>query len=96
MLPRAPDCAIMYIGFSSSKLSFIASVTSFVAFSQIFIIASYLSSFVITPRWYCLNTCSTSLSACDNISFLASGTATSATDTVIAPFVEYLYPVDLI
>ena len=90
MLPLAPDCAIMYIGFNSSKLSFIASVTSFVAFSQILITESYLSSFVIKPRLYCFATVSTSSSAFAKISFLASGTATSATDTVIAPFVEYL------
>ena len=50
----------------------------------------YLSSFVIKPRLYCFAIFSTSSSAFAKISFLASGTATSATDTVIAPFVEYL------
>ena len=96
MLPLAPDWAIMYIGFNSSKLSFIASVTSFVAFSHILIIDEYLSSSVIKPRLYCFHTSSTCFSLSDNIFFLASGTATSCTDTVNAPFVAYLYPNALI
>ena len=86
----------MYIGFNSSKLSFIASVTSSVTFSHILIVDKYLSSFVINPRLYCFVTLSTSDYAFSSISFLASGTLTSATETVIAPFVEYLYPIDLI
>ena len=86
----------MYIGFNSSKLSFIASATSSVAFSHILIVDKYLSSFVINPRLYCFVTLSTSASALSNISCFESGTLTSATETVIAPFVEYLYPIDLI
>ena len=42
----------MYIGFKSSKFSFIASVTSFVAFSQTPITALYLSSLVPSERGF--------------------------------------------
>ena len=96
MLPLAPDWAIIYIGFNSSKLSFIASVTSFVAFSHTLIIEEYLSSSVINPRLYCFPISSTCFSPSASIFFLASGTATSWTETVTAPFVEYLYPKVLI
>ena len=96
MLPLAPDCDIIYTGFNSSKLLFIASVTSSVAFSHILITDWYLSSSVIKPRLYCFNTSFTFSFALANICFLASGTFTSSTETVIAPIVEYLYPVALI
>ena len=43
-----------------------------------------------------LNACFAMFSFSANIFFLASGTATSWTDTVIAPFVEYLNPNALI
>src|SRR5699024_7441625 len=95
-LPLAPDSDIMYTGFSFSKLSFIASVTLSVASSQILITELYLSASVIKPRLYCFVTLSTCAPASANICFLAGGTLTSSTDTVIPAVVEYLYPVALI
>ena len=67
-----------------------ASVISFVALSQTLITELYLSSFEIKPLLYCFVISSTLASEAAKISFFSSGTITSAIDTVIAPFVEYL------
>ena len=96
MLPRAPDLTIIYIGFKSSKFSSIALLTSFVAFSQILTTDWYLSSSVIKPLLYWFLTFSTCLSASAKMSFLESGTFTSATENVIPANVEYLKPNALI
>ena len=86
----------MNIGFKSSKFSFIASVTSFVALSHTLITALYLSSSVIKPRLNCFLICSTCSSAFANISAFAAGTLTSAAENVTPASVEYLNPVALI
>ena len=51
--PRAPELAIMKIGFSSNIVSSIASATLSVASVQISTIRSLRSSSVIRPRSYC-------------------------------------------
>ena len=59
--PRAPELAIMYTGFSSSRLRFIASPTSSVALFQSDTTCSWRSSSVMRPRSYercALPTCS--------------------------------------
>ena len=63
---------------------------SFVALSQTLITELYLSSLDIKPLLYCFVISSTLSSDAASISFFSFGTITSAIDTVIAPFVEYL------
>ena len=50
--PRAPELAIMKIGFSSKSVSSMASATVSVASVQISTIRSLRSSSVIRPCWY--------------------------------------------
>ena len=57
--PRAPELAIMKIGFSSSRFASIASATSSVASVQMSTIVSCRSSSVIRPRSYCCSTFAT-------------------------------------
>ena len=60
--PRAPELAIMKIGFSSSRFSCIASATSSVASVQMLTIVSWRSSSVMRPRSYWRWTSSTRFS----------------------------------
>ena len=60
--PRAPELAIMKIGFSVSRFSIIASATSSVAAFHCSTTASWRSSWVISPSSYWLVMSPTSLS----------------------------------
>ena len=50
--PRAPELAIMKMGFNSSRCSLSAFPTSFVASSHSFVTASWRSSWLISPSSY--------------------------------------------
>ena len=75
--PRAPELAIMKIGFSSSRFRSIASATASVASVHLLTTASLRSSSVIRPRKYWSSIVRTSPSKPSRISSLSGGMTTS-------------------
>ena len=66
--PRAPELAIMKIGFSSKSVFSIASATASVPSVQMLTMLSCRSSSVIRPRSYCASTSATRFSYSARIS----------------------------
>ncbi len=94
--PRAPELAIMKIGFSSSRFACIASATVSVASVQMLTIVSCRSSSVISPRSYWPWTSSTRFSYSARIFSLSGGMTMSFFEIVIPAVVAYRKPSDLI
>ena len=82
----------MFMLLSGPRFFIRASVTRSVVAAQVSITLSYLSSSDIRPRLKFFSYFATFSSACLTRSCFSSGIIISATDTVIAPFVEYLNP----
>ena len=81
--PRAPELAIMKMGFSSSKLSCIASATASVASVHLSTTASWRSSCVIRPMSYWSWISATSASKPARISPFSGGITTSFLEIVM-------------
>ena len=90
--PRAPELAIMKIGFSSSSEFSIASATVSVASVQRFTMISCRSSSVIRPRACWSSTVFTRASKPWRISSFSGGMTTSFFDTEIPARVAYVKP----
>src|SRR5438034_152198 len=86
--PRAPELAIMKIGFSSSSVASIASATVSVPSVQIATIDSCRSDSVISPRSYCASTSPTRASYRARICSLSAGMTMSFFEIVIPAGVE--------
>ncbi len=85
--PRAPELAIMKIGFSSRRFFSIAAATASVASVQIVVMISWRSSSVMRPRSYCCSTRCTRSSCSPRIASFSGGTTMSFFDTVTPAWV---------
>ena len=94
--PRAPELAIMKIGFSLWRFASMASATASVASVQMSMIDSLRSSSVMRPRSYCCSTRPTRSSYAARISSLSGGITMSFFETVTPASVACLKPSDLI
>ena len=90
--PRAPELAIMKMGFRTSKCSSIAAATASVACVHLSTTASWRSSWVIRPMSYWSWISATSASYPARISPFSGGMTTSFLEIVIPAWVEYLNP----
>ncbi len=93
--PRAPELAIMKMGFSSSRCSCIASPTSSVAPFHLSITASLRSSWEIRPMSYWSRMSATSDSIRSRISSFLGGITTSFLDTVMPAWLAKWKPSSL-